>query len=57
MLAAEGVLINMGIKSVRLDTFSENPAALRLYEKLGYKNTGRVNFRKGLFYLFEKSLS
>ena len=57
ILAAEALLTNMGIKSVRLDAFSENPAALRLYEKLGYQNTGRVNFRKGLFYLFEKSLS
>ena len=56
MLTAEALLMNRGLQSVRLDAFSENPAALRLYEKLGYQRTGSVRFRKGLFFLFEKSL-
>lgn len=42
--------------SIRLDTFSENDKACRLYEKLGYKNVGTVTFRKGLFFCFEKIL-
>jgi len=44
------------IKAVRLDAFSLNPAALKLYKKFGYIKVGEVNFRKGLFYLFEKKL-
>ena len=54
--AAENILQNGGIKSVRLDAFSQNPAALRLYEKLEYANVGIAHFRKGLFYLYEKAL-
>lgn len=45
-----------GFDSVRLDVFSKNPHAQRLYEKLGYKRTGEVRFRKGIFYLMEKGL-
>ena len=43
-------------RSVRLDAFLDNPAALRLYEGQGYTMVGRVQFRKGEFGLFEKSL-
>jgi ribosomal protein S18 acetylase RimI-like enzyme len=56
MLYMEEYLKNNGIKSMRLDVFSENPIALKLYNKLGYKKTGEANWRKGLFYLFEKKL-
>ncbi|MGE4354248.1 MAG: GNAT family N-acetyltransferase [Oscillospiraceae bacterium] len=56
MLQVEILAKSMGIESIRLDAFSLNPAALRLYEKLGYAKTGVVTFRKGLFYLFEKKL-
>lgn len=45
-----------GMGAVRLDAFSENPAALHLYEKMGYRRVGQVDFRKGIFYLFEKKL-
>lgn len=41
---------------IRLDAFTENPIACRLYEKLGFEKAGIVNFRKGKFYCFEKSL-
>lgn len=53
---AEELLRESGIKSVRLDAFSLNPYALRLYEKSGYRKVGEANFRKGLFYLYEKLL-
>lgn len=39
---------------VRLDVFSKNPYALKLYNKAGYKNVGTVTFEKGKFYLMEK---
>ena len=47
---------DQGFDSVRLDVFSQNLHAQRLYEKLGYKRTGEVRFRKGIFYLMEKGL-
>lgn len=52
----EDILRSENVETVRLDAFSQNPAALRLYKKLGYNKVGEVNFRKGLFYLFEKKL-
>jgi GNAT superfamily N-acetyltransferase len=45
-----------GYGCIRLDAFSENPRALRLYEGSGYRRVGRVRFRKGLFDCFEKPL-
>lgn len=45
-----------GTASIRLDAFPQNPYAVRLYEKLGYRKAGTVNFRKGLFFLYEKCL-
>lgn len=36
--------INNNYKVIRLDVFSENPAALYLYEKNGYKRVGEVTF-------------
>lgn len=44
------------VQSLRLDAFSINPSALRLYEKFGFTKVGEVTFSKGLFYLFEKKL-
>lgn len=52
----EETLRREGFESIRLDTYSENPAALKLYDRLGYRKVGNVHFRKGLFYLFEKEL-
>ncbi len=46
-----------GVHCVRLDVFSENPRALRLYLGLGYRRAGEVRFRKGAFYLMEKELT
>jgi ribosomal protein S18 acetylase RimI-like enzyme len=40
-------------ENIRLDAFTHNPAAVGLYEKLGYRKAGRVTFRKGDFFCFE----
>ncbi len=56
MLLSEAALKARGFRTVRLDAFSQNPHALKLYESLGYRKAGEVTFRKGLFYLYEKSL-
>ena len=45
-----------GICAIRLDAFSQNPTALRLYESRGYRKAGEITYRKGLFYLYEKLL-
>ena len=44
------------VESIRLDVFSENPYALRLYEKAGWHKTGTADWRKGRFLLMEKAL-
>ncbi len=53
---AEEMLRSRGVKSMRLDTFSQNPWSLRMYEKLGYHTVGTALWRKGLFYLMEKNI-
>ncbi|MCH5290904.1 MAG: GNAT family N-acetyltransferase [Treponema sp.] len=45
-----------GIKAIRLDTFVENPFAVRLYEKNGYRTVGTARWSKGEFILLEKLL-
>jgi len=50
-------VLERGIFAIRLDAFSRNPAALRLYEMRGYEKAGEIWYRKGLFYLYEKQLS
>ena len=40
-------------ENIRLDAFIKNPAAVGLYEKLGYRNAGTVTFRKGDFFCYE----
>lgn len=52
----ENQLQNIGFESVRLDVFSENPYAISLYKKSGYKRCGYANWRKGRFWLMEKKL-
>lgn len=55
-LLIEEKMKSMGYTAVRLDAFSQNPSALRLYEGLGYTRAGEVYFRKGRFFLYEKLL-
>ncbi|MDE5898702.1 MAG: GNAT family N-acetyltransferase [Treponemataceae bacterium] len=52
----EELLRERRFRAVRLDVFSKNPAALRLYEAAGYTRTGHADWRKGRFYLMEKKL-
>ena len=46
----------LGMDAIRLDVYSQNPYAIKLYQKCGYTQTGTVDFRKGMFYLMEKYL-
>lgn len=43
-----------GAQAIRIDVFTKNPHAQRLYRSFGYTPAGRVRFRKGLFDLMEK---
>ncbi len=52
----EEQLMEAGYDSVRLDVFTRNPYALRLYEKNGYVKRGYADWRKGRFLLMEKTL-
>lgn len=54
MLYIEEQLADRGIHAIRLDSFSGNPYALKLYENLGYARVGTADWRKGRFYLMEK---
>lgn len=56
MLKIEDMVKKMGVESIRLDAFTENPKAIRLYEKLGYSIIGYADWRKGRFALMEKKL-
>lgn len=46
-----------GIQAIRLDVFSQNPYALKLYQNCGFERVGTARWRKGLFYLMEKYLA
>jgi len=46
-----------GFDTIRLDAFTENPQAVALYERRGYRKAGTVHFRKGLFSCYEKLIS
>ena len=48
--------VSNGEQAVRLDVYSKNPYALKLYQSCGYEKVGMVEWRKGIFYLMEKYL-
>lgn len=52
----EKQVLDMGYQSIRLDVFSENPFAQKLYRKNGYVTRGSAEWRKGRFDLMEKIL-
>lgn len=54
--AAEHWAYALGYRYIRLDTFTKNPQAIRLYESAGYQKAGTVTFRKGVFICYEKLL-
>jgi GNAT superfamily N-acetyltransferase len=56
MLHAEAVARTMECRSIRLDSFLQNPAAMALYPQLSYRRTGTATMRKGPFAGFEKLL-
>lgn len=56
MAHIEEVVRAKGIRNIRLDAFSENPFALRLYDSCGFRHVGDTDWRKGRFYLLEKCL-
>ena len=53
---AEDRARELGYCAIRLDAFTKNPRALRLYQTLGYHDAGGVTLRKGPFRCFEKRL-
>lgn len=52
----EKLVLLQGKQAIRLDVYSKNPYALRLYQSCGYQRVGTVEWRKGIFYLMEKYL-
>lgn len=52
----EKQVLDMGYQSIRLDVFSVNPFAQKLYRKNGYVAKGSAEWRKGRFDLMEKIL-
>lgn len=52
----ETTLRKNGTESIRLDVFTENPYALKLYRGNGYREVGTAHWRKGTFLLMEKPL-
>lgn len=53
----EEQLRDLGFEAARLDVFSGNPYAIRLYEKNGYIKRGYADWRKGRFWLMEKIIA
>lgn len=45
-----------GVSAVKLDVFTQNPYAIKLYQNCGYNKVGTANWRKGEFLLMEKLL-
>jgi ribosomal protein S18 acetylase RimI-like enzyme len=57
MAFAEQRSASLGYEVARLDAFTRNPRALRLYETLGYRDVGGITLRKGAFRCFEKRIA
>ena len=56
MQRVEALAVGRGYHSLRLDAFTGNLYALRLYEGRGHRRVGDTIFRKGRFVFFEKRL-
>lgn len=56
LLHIEEQIKGMGYESVRLDVFTQNPYAQKLYRNNGYVTRGHADWRKGRFDLMEKIL-
>ena len=56
MLFTENLVIEKGLNSIRLDTYSGNPKAMEFYRRLGYSELGTINLKpnKDKYHCFEK---
>ena len=56
MLFTENLVLEKGLNSIRLDTYSGNPKAMEFYRKLGYSELGTINLKpnKNEYHCFEK---
>lgn len=56
MLFTEELVLEKGLRSIRLDTYSGNPKAMEFYKRLDYKELGAINLKpnKNEYYCFEK---
>ena len=56
MLFTENLVIEKGLNSIRLDTYSGNPKAMEFYRRLGYRELGTIDLKpeKDKYYCFEK---
>ena len=56
MIFTEKLVIENGLKSIRLDTYSGNPKAMNFYRKLGYEELGTIDLKpnKNKYHCFEK---
>ena len=57
MAFAEDKARKEGYEVIRLDAFTQNPAAQGLYANRGYRRAGTIRLRKGSFTCFEKRLA
>jgi len=51
---AEKYAVENNFKTIRFDAFINNNISVNIYKKMGFIDSGIVNFRKGGFYCFEK---
>ncbi|MGB3223466.1 MAG: GNAT family N-acetyltransferase [Desulforhopalus sp.] len=56
MKFAEDAAAVRAYNCVRLDAFTQNPAAVTFYDRRGYRKAGIVHFRKGEFFCYEKAI-
>ena len=58
MLFTEKLVIEKKLKSIRLDTYSENPKAMEFYRRLGYNELGTIDLKpnKNKYHCFEKNI-
>ncbi len=56
MIFAENLVVEKGLKSIRLDTYSGNPKAMEFYRRLGYSELGTIDLKpeKDKYHCFEK---
>ena len=56
MIFAADLVVKKRLKSIRLDTYSGNPKAMKFYKKLGYFQLGYIYLKEGRseYYCFEK---